>query len=489
MYFEILKMKIDLSIYQSILFGDLRPWLDSNRLEDKFKAKLTINFKYPNQTAEAFDDAINKALKDFQGTLNEEDYIFEIESDNEEFKNFPDEILYPLIEINTEEPANNKTSFYYYLIKNEATRLINNLYKLSLLKISEKEKKNTFVSTIKQINATLAKIEQQKIQINKNSSYASNKNNFAILQFLSLTLIRLHLEIKELFEIFVTGNVYDEAGIYQIILKQDAPQQSHIKDTVGLNHYKVSNYIANSKHKKETILEWLLSSIETYLKYFNSEKTDKEVITRKQIILEDLKALENLYFIQLYKIDFENTNYQTLLVSEELEINFNNTFQAITEAIEEHHQPNKRLITVNKEIQKLASLQYDFDTQNIHFLQSIPRRLLEALGATKQFINANLSIDFSKITEPKTPPLKVNLSVGDIALLFRMLSELKPDIFETKYKTYIYKFISANFTTKKSKEGEISVDTISKKFTDPDPKSKEFWVTHLHSLLAFLKKI
>ena len=468
-------MKIDLSIYQSILFGDLRPWLDSNKSEDKFKGKLTANFKHPSPTALDFDNAINLALKDFQGTLNEEDYIFEIQSDSEEFKSIVDEILYPLIEVKTEEPTNNKTSFYFFLIKNEATRLINNLYKLSFLKISEKEKKNTFVSTIKQINSTLAKIEQQKIQVNKNTSFASDKNNTAILHFLSLTLIRLHLEIKELFENFVAGNVYYEEGIYQNILKQNAPQQSHIKDIVGLNHYKVSNYIANHKHSKETTLECILNSIETYLEYFDSVIVSSEVSKRKQIIVEDIKALENLYFLQHYKIDIENINYQSLLESEELEANFNDTFQAITEVIEQHHQSNKRLTTVNNEIQKLAFLQYHISSQNIHYLQSIPRRLLDALNATKQFINANLSIDFSKITEPKTLPLKTSLTVPQLAFLFKILSEQNDVGIDTKTKTELYNFISQNFATKKSTEKGISIKKLAEYFNEPDPDAQAFW--------------
>ena len=70
-----------------------------------------------------------------------------------------------------------------------------------------------------------------------------------------------------------------------------------------------------------------------------------------------------------------------------------------------------------------------------------------------------------------------------------MLFELKPDIFDIKTKAELFRFISTNFTTKKSKEGDISIDTITKKFNDPDTKSKELWATHLHTLIAFLKKV
>jgi hypothetical protein len=482
-------MKIDLSIYQSILHSDLRPWLDTNKDDNRFKAKLTPNFKTPSQTSIDFENALNKALIDYKSTLNEEDYLFDLPDDQLQFNGVVDEILYPLIEIRADEPTNNKTIFYYYLIKNEATRLINNLYKFSFLKISESEKKNVFVGAIKRINALLQRNEQQRKQILKDETYSKDPNNFFIIDYLELTLIRLHLEVKELFTNYVAGNVYDETGIYNTIIKKKQPTETHIKDTVGLNHFKVATYINQPKHKKETTLEWILYTLETYTRYFQTDTTSRDEANRKKILLENIQALENLYFLQHYKIKLENITYSKLLEAEELETIFNDTFQGCTEEIEKQHLPNKRLTTINNELQRLDFLNYDIKIVSITFLQSIPRQLQDVLIATKSYINANLSIDFSKITEPKSPPIKTNLSVGDLALLFRMLFELKPEIFDVKTKAELFRFISSNFTTKKSKDGEISIDTITKKFNAPETKSKELWTTHLHTLLAFLKKV
>lgn len=481
-------MKIDLSIYQSILHNDLRPWLDTNKDDNRFKSKLTPNFKKPNLSSTDFDNAINKALIDYKSTLNEEDYLFELADDQLQFNGVIDEILYPLIEVKSDEPTNNKATFYYYLIKNEATRLINNLYKFSYLKINESEKKNTLISAVKRINALIQRTEQQKTQISKNGNHSRDPNNAFILHFLGITLIRLHLEVKELFENYVAGNVYDEAGIYSTILKKPQPTESLIKDTVGLNHFKVASYINQPKHKKETTLEWILYSLETYAKYFQNDTTNTEEAKRKKMLLEDIQTLENLYFVQHYKIRFEDITYSNLFDAEITEPIFNETLQEITEAVEVPTLASKKLVVINKEFQKLDFLKYDINIENIAYLQSLPRLLNGALIGLKSFVNANLSIDFSKITEPKAPPIKTNLSVGDLALLFRMLFELKPDIFDIKTKAELFRFISSNFTTKKSKEGEISIDTITKKFNDPETKSKELWATHLHTLIAFLKK-
>lgn len=468
-------MKIDLSIYHSILHNDLRPWLDTNKDDNRFKAKLTPNFKKPNQSSTDFDNAINKALIDYKSTLNEEDYLFDFADDQLQFNGVVDEILYPLLEVKSDEPTNNKATFYYYLIKNEATRLINNLYKFSYLKINESEKKNTLISAVNRINALIQRKEQQKKQISKNSTYNQDPNNYFILDYLEITLIRLHLEVKELFENYVAGNVYDEAGIYSTILKKPQPTVSHIKDTVGLNHFKVSHYINQTKHKKETTLEWILYTLETYAKYFETDTTSKEVAKRKKILLEDIQALENLYFLQHYKIKFENTTYTNLLDADLLEPIFNDTFQEITEAVEVPTIASKKLVVINKELQKLDFLKYDIDIENISYLQSIPRLLQDALIGLKSFVNANLSIDFSKITEPKTNPLKTGLTVPQIAFLFKILSEHNEIGIETKTKTELYNFISQNFATKKSTEKGISIKKLAEYFNEPDPDAQAFW--------------
>ncbi len=482
-------MIITLSIYQRILFEDLRPWLQENQSDNKFKAKLIPSFKNPDKTSKAFDDAISKALKDFKNTSSDNDYLFEIEDDKKNFKNIEDEILYPLLETNTPELTNNKVNFYFYLIRNESIRLINNLHKLSNLDISEKEKKYYLINAIAKINSLLKDNKAQRLLISKNNKISSDKTNDYILSLLNNTLIKLHLECKELFEKWLRNNTYDEAGIYENILKIDPPQKSIIKDSVGLNHFKVTQYINKEKPNKNKTLDAINNTLESININFPEQALTKEEVKRKSNLLLNLQALENLYFLHLYKIDIEDIDYDKLLDEEIQETVFNESWQKISESIEEHTMPNKRMNVIDKESKKLSFLNYDIIQSEQNYLQSIPRKLDGFLNAARTFTNANLTIDFSKLTEGKTPPIKTNLSVGDLALLFRMLFELKPDIFNVKTKAELFRFISSNFTTKKSKEGEISIDTITKKFNEPETKSKELWATHLHTLIAFLKKV
>jgi hypothetical protein len=88
----------------------------------------------------------------------------------------------------------------------------------------------------------------------------------------------------------------------------------------------------------------------------------------------------------------------------------------------------------------------------------------------------------------KTQRLKTNLSVPQLALLFKMLDVLKPKFFDNRTEAELHRFISDNFQTKMSGEAGISTDKLRILFNQPDPKAIDFWEKHLHTLLNELKK-
>lgn len=90
--------------------------------------------------------------------------------------------------------------------------------------------------------------------------------------------------------------------------------------------------------------------------------------------------------------------------------------------------------------------------------------------------------------EVKTQRLKTNLTVPQLALLFKMLDILKPKIFENRTEAELHRFISANFESKNSGENGISTDKLRILFNQPDPKAIDFWEKNLHTLLNELKK-
>jgi hypothetical protein len=91
--------------------------------------------------------------------------------------------------------------------------------------------------------------------------------------------------------------------------------------------------------------------------------------------------------------------------------------------------------------------------------------------------------------QAQSQKLKTNLSQGELVCLFRMLHELKPEIFDIKTDTELFNFIAANFETKKTKDKGLSEGNIKNKFYTPDSKAADFWQKHLHTMLALAKKI
>lgn len=107
------------------------------------------------------------------------------------------------------------------------------------------------------------------------------------------------------------------------------------------------------------------------------------------------------------------------------------------------------------------------------------QKILKKRERTKEenFMSTQLSSEFSK--------LKFDLSVSDIALLFRLLHE--EGLINNKTKTDIYKYISA--TIKSKNQDNISADSIKNKFLSPDNSSLEKIDVLLVNLRQTLKKI
>jgi len=90
---------------------------------------------------------------------------------------------------------------------------------------------------------------------------------------------------------------------------------------------------------------------------------------------------------------------------------------------------------------------------------------------------------------PKPERLKTNLSVPQLAMLCRMLNELKPNILDINADIDLHRFIKSNFETKNSSEKGISIDNFRQDFSKPNPNSAHFWEKHLQTMIAYVIKI
>lgn len=493
-------MKIDLSIYNRILFGDLRPWLDTNKSETKFQQKLSPSFRVPKGGGDAIEKAIVNALKDHPIFLTDEDYIFEIEEDKIKVTSVKDEIFEPLIDIDIPPHFNHKTEFYYYLIKNEGTRLMNNLNKAVQVCNNENEAKFLISTTLIKVKTFLKDTATHLKEISysdnlrfdelpKDKTEAQKKISDYILSVLQTTLFRLLLEMQQTFEAFITAKILSEDEIYISLLGKTPPSVTVHKLNVGMNDFIVKRYINTGEYRKEKTLDLINDSKEIIARHYSQKTTHKEAANRKAVLLANIQALENLYFVREFGFAEANPNYETLIAEEYTEPIFTEANTTVLEKFEEINLANKRLAAIIKEEQRLSFLQAKIQVDESAFALSIPRKIALMLAVNKAFVNENLKIDFSKLADAKTNRIKTNLSVPQVALLFKLLNDLKPEIFDTKAEAELHRFISANFITKKSGDDGISIDKLRQLFNQPDSKAAEFWFEKLSTMMAAAKKI
>lgn len=101
----------------------------------------------------------------------------------------------------------------------------------------------------------------------------------------------------------------------------------------------------------------------------------------------------------------------------------------------------------------------------------------------KKYYGLDINSNTSQPSKPKKK-LKTNLTVVEIAYLFRVLYDKK--IIDSKYKTHIYKFIAENFSSKE--KDDISPKSLKNAFDTPDYNTIDFWQEKFTHFMQKAKK-
>jgi hypothetical protein len=88
-----------------------------------------------------------------------------------------------------------------------------------------------------------------------------------------------------------------------------------------------------------------------------------------------------------------------------------------------------------------------------------------------------------------TTKLKVNITVPQLAYLFKMLNDVKPEIFDIEAKTELSNFIASNFITKATEKEGIKTKSVYNLFSDTDKKVATYWVDILKKMLEDARKV
>lgn len=211
-------------------------------------------------------------------------------------------------------------------------------------------------------------------------------------------------------------------------------------------------------------------------------------IIKKETELDPV-ALQYLYKdIEIYAFSAKEMHEATFLPDEvdaalkKLRDNGKST----EDLIKEGYLRESLLIDKNKQRQPTYIIDYEkllfpFEFYSIYDMLRIIKKELDKHQVTTDS-DATSKVSFDK--------LKVNLSVPQLAFLFKMINDLKPSIFNLKSEAELHRFISANFQTKSSDpEKGISENKLRILFNSPDPKAAEFWEKHIRTIQAEIKNL
>ena len=154
--------------------------------------------------------------------------------------------------------------------------------------------------------------------------------------------------------------------------------------------------------------------------------------------------------------------------------------QTLVENLTEKQIENRKKINISLEPSiDTEALMYPFE---FYSLYEFKRIILNE-------IKKHDKVEESNTVTSNNPKLKTNLSVPELALLFKLLKDLKPNIFDIKSEAELHRFISTNFETKRTGDKDISTQKLRSQFNQPESKAAEFWEEKLRLMLADVKKI
>jgi hypothetical protein len=288
--------------------------------------------------------------------------------------------------------------------------------------------------------------------------------------------------------------------IYELFWVEIIEEGEYGVDNKFMNHF--SKYMALAER---------LNNFKSFLEYHKKENESEE--TNEIYDLLDTIRTKDHTDLQLYDIVKERTQlnkdalqylYKDIDVylfgeKDDFECKYSEdeTEQAIEDLKAKGHSEGDLImlgyITKSKAF-NIATNDMDLDfiyinKEKIFFpLEFFPIYQLQGL------INAELSKikEKEELLNPQiqsTLKLKTDLSVPQLSLLFKMINDLKPKVFSTKSDAELFRFISANFQTKKSSENGISTQKLRNEFNNPDIKAIEFWEKHLHTMLSNVRKL
>ena len=283
---------MELTIFKSIIYGELKPWA-SNAVNEKFyRQNLSPSFIKPTHSISEYYKALKELHKDKPNLFKEDGLEIYLVQPNADISH---EILYPLMEVSLEEPKTSSQKFYHFLLYNETTRLTDRVFKCINKEIDEIQKKEIIQNVVKSCKDLLLRIgtDQESFPKTELTSYVIPQLITNIIRFLKETeklypqyLYDLPATINELF-----GELLQQATP-NINIDKTTPEFQTVSDILlGIDDYKFekdSRFSFGFNGDKEK-LKSVLTALHRSVELLNEDKTSVEdlftVLTSKNLEL------------------------------------------------------------------------------------------------------------------------------------------------------------------------------------------------------------
>lgn len=251
-----LETKLNFSIFNTILFGSLRPWISENKNQERFSLMLMNGLRAKIPNIDAFFKELLTATKEANIDLNDDNFI-ESSILAKDYKNPLSLELPPFI--------NKKREFYGSLIKNETLRnqaVIDYIISNQTDDDIAYSEANILLQQIEFLITESAKVQE------------TDNDNLYIINCLKYSLFRLDKYIKDSFPELLSVNTLSDSEIIYML----APNQ----EVDNLIHNFISQISKKSKSSKE-VNQLPISS--SNLKSF--DYTLKDIYPEKMMALYD----------------------------------------------------------------------------------------------------------------------------------------------------------------------------------------------------------
>jgi hypothetical protein len=329
---------MDLSVFDSIIFGTLQPWQVANHTEQAFYDRLCTSTRSVPATLKDLNTTNQILLRDYPNLYRPT-------------AGSPNDILpAPLFEIALPKPFNATTEFYSLLMQCTALKFMHELTNTIQLATHDTEAYYIINSTLEKVKylAAGAGSELQRQSLNDVPSYQTahnlsgdetvKQNTHLILFVAKQITTRLFFEIEQRFKAHLKTEETQEQ-FFLHTLKEPAPQLSILTPTIAFYAWKVQQLIDTNSFSTD--------DVKALLTQLNSLPQSNTEIRQIQTVLE------NFVFSNLFEIEVDDSTIADYAKADTSKDLFNEVKQDIEKNIGRLDKGYKRLEIITTALDKL----------------------------------------------------------------------------------------------------------------------------------------